>query len=1136
MIELTQALDLGADRTRMKDRKDVERQHETARQLLARLYDDEAPMELQLLADEVGMGKTFVALAVAYSVLEAQKERRALPGCYQKVLILVPQNDELLRKWHREVGEIIKRCARPEHRAAAQDFFKSKTFERPDELVAALRNGSERVVIAKTSALGARVKDEDLKARLTLAALFRYFGRSVPHETRAILLKGAPDKWPRDSGGLGSLGDNEELPFSLDSLEIALRRTAENDPKACDEIRDLCKEWGTPNKRHRDDGFDEVRKKCLGFYKKALWSLLGSHLPLVIVDEAHQWKNKRNHFNAFAQYIAPQAQRALLLTATPFQLHPSEILALLQVGDALGIHPDRRTELTRIREEDVRPALLHAQRESAAFAEKWSGLGHRIDPVALRDAWDSPEICKAREDLKALAGLPGALEEAPVALIVQAARTSVVPELRDFVGQALRLYAFNHDLGSELGRFVMRHRRATTHRLVRAGGEIDQDVAVLKQRPDVHVLHAAPGLDVQGDAELPLYLLMRATSELEGGKRTANLGSSLTGCYSTFFESAAGSPFKKADTTGKAAMYVKLLNDLVGSEEADATHPKLQRVLKEVVDRWERGEKSLVFTFRVNTGKRLHQLIKGEVAKRLQARSNAALQDEAGLTRLRQRLSTKTEGLYQPMLDRVLWSMLWAPPDGGKPPFGSTDLGPLQSDYTEVARLALTYGQDLLDKSVDRVFLHRAAEHSLAKRLLGSATEHPRLREVLSCMAKPAWVERPYGIEKQRDVLDRDDEGHDELAEERGVQSVYERVRTPGEAEVEQLARELIERDARARRAHQVGVFRQAFDGPSFWLGLEPQNELLPREHHPANVEVDTSDLRFLHVHLHELTWNQDGKLDFRTRALTFKAMRRAMLRRSTLVRLLPKYEERGDESWAELLVRHFTEPVPGRHESLLRLVGVFVEDLAAASGDIDEDRSARHSLYEATREREAVVVVNGDTPPDTRSRAFQGFNTPLLPEILICGQIAQEGIDLHRHCSHVIHYDLAWNPATLEQRTGRVDRIGSRTLRLQQLSREQSPDHRLEVTAPYLAGTYDERMFEELRLRAQTFEVLLGGDLSGSSQEPQAATDDAATPHEDEGKESAFGLVALPDHMAESLRVDLAVWKAAATSAPGAT
>src|SRR5690606_19254299 len=174
---------------------------------------------------------------------------------------------------------------------------------------------------------------------------------------------------------------------------------------------------------------------------------------------------------------------------------------------------------------------------------------------------------------------------------------------------------------------------------------------------------------------------------------------------------------------------------------------------------------------------------------------------------------------------------------------------------------------------------------------------------------------------------------------------------------------------------------------------------------------------------------------------------------------------------WATLLVKQFTEVSDGSGESLMRRVGVFLEDLAAASGTIDDERSARGGLYEATKNKDTVAIVKGDVAKDRRSRLFQGFNTPLLPEVLICGQVAQEGIDLHRHCSYVLHYDLAWNPATLEQRTGRIDRIGSRTQRLRQLTPRGLDSAFLEVDTPYLAGTYDERMFEELRLRAQTFE-----------------------------------------------------------------
>ena len=35
----------------------------------------------------------------------------------------------------------------------------------------------------------------------------------------------------------------------------------------------------------------------------------------------------------------------------------------------------------------------------------------------------------------------------------------------------------------------------------------------------------------------------------------------------------------------------------------------------------------------------------------------------------------------------------------------------------------------------------------------------------------------------------------------------------------------------------------------------------------------------------------------------------------------------------------------------------------------------------------------------------------------------------------------------------------------------------------PYLAGTYDERMFERLRTRAQVFDILTGGDPTADQE-----------------------------------------------------
>src|SRR5207237_10121677 len=93
------------------------------------------------------------------------------------------------------------------------------------------------------------------------------------------------------------------------------------------------------------------------------------------------------------------------------------------------------------------------------------------------------------------------------------------------------------------------------------------------------------------------------------------------------------------------------------------------------------------------------------------------------------------------------------------------------------------------------------------------------------------------------------------------------------------------------------------------------------------------------------------------------------------------------------------------------------------------------------------IQLVKGGMPD--RDRYFLGFNTPYRPEILISTSVGQEGIDLHRECRHVIHHDLDWNPAVIEQRTGRVDRIGSKVER-ERLGAKTDEKPNLEIAVPY--------------------------------------------------------------------------------------
>jgi hypothetical protein len=114
------------------------------------------------------------------------------------------------------------------------------------------------------------------------------------------------------------------------------------------------------------------------------------------------------------------------------------------------------------------------------------------------------------------------------------------------------------------------------------------------------------------------------------------------------------------------------------------------------------------------------------------------------------------------------------------------------------------------------------------------------------------------------------------------------------------------------------------------------------------------------------------------------------------------------------------------------------------------------------------VRLVNGSTKRETRQRLMLAFNSPFFPEILITSNVLAEGVDLHRCCRVVIHHDLDWNPSVVEQRTGRVDRIGAKV----EWAQDGQP---IRVYMPYLAETQDEKMYRVVMDRERWFSVVMG-------------------------------------------------------------
>jgi SNF2 family DNA or RNA helicase len=103
-----------------------------------------------------------------------------------------------------------------------------------------------------------------------------------------------------------------------------------------------------------------------------------------------------------------------------------------------------------------------------------------------------------------------------------------------------------------------------------------------------------------------------------------------------------------------------------------------------------------------------------------------------------------------------------------------------------------------------------------------------------------------------------------------------------------------------------------------------------------------------------------------------------------------------------------------------------------------------------------SVVCLNGSMDMEERKRVQEAFAKDV--RILISTDAGGEGLNL-QFCHVVINYDIPWNPMRLEQRIGRVDRIGqAHAVRAVNFVLEGSVEHRVrEVLERKLAVIFEE-------------------------------------------------------------------------------
>jgi superfamily II DNA or RNA helicase len=121
--------------------------------------------------------------------------------------------------------------------------------------------------------------------------------------------------------------------------------------------------------------------------------------------------------------------------------------------------------------------------------------------------------------------------------------------------------------------------------------------------------------------------------------------------------------------------------------------------------------------------------------------------------------------------------------------------------------------------------------------------------------------------------------------------------------------------------------------------------------------------------------------------------------------------------------------------------------------------QTIRYLKSKLERDGYGVEILYGGMDKEA---ALETFKTSESVDILLASEVAAEGVDL-QFASLVINYDLPWNPMRVEQRIGRIDRLGQ-------------PEPKIHIWNFYYKDSIDDRVYMKLYTKLQIFTNALGG------------------------------------------------------------
>jgi superfamily II DNA or RNA helicase len=164
---------------------------------------------------------------------------------------------------------------------------------------------------------------------------------------------------------------------------------------------------------------------------------------------------------------------------------------------------------------------------------------------------------------------------------------------------------------------------------------------------------------------------------------------------------------------------------------------------------------------------------------------------------------------------------------------------------------------------------------------------------------------------------------------------------------------------------------------------------------------------------------------------------------------------------------------------------------------------------------QEAARVMHGGLSDEQQMQCVEDFGLADTPvRILFTGDVASEGVNLHRQCHQLVHYDVPWSLIRIEQRNGRIDRYGQPhqprfraliltssvdgakddTLVSERLLEREAQAHQALGTAEAVSGLYraeaEEKSLIQDLLRGRTVDESLDADRTSGADTDDGVDD----------------------------------------------